>query len=61
MLFVPVLDNHCRMRSIDNATWQIRDHGVVGCSTALSQRHRTRPRTWSTARVDVIRDGFRKK
>jgi len=56
-----VLGNHCRKRAIDNATWQIRDDGVVNCDTALSQPARPRPHAWSTARVGVIRDGFRRK
>ncbi len=58
IIFVPILGNVCRKRLIDNATWQIRDNGIVDCRTALTQNTHGRRMGWSGARVDVIRHGF---
>lgn len=60
ILLVPRFGDVCRVRLIDNATWQIWEDGVVDCQSALVQS-RSRTHTWSTARVDIIRDGFRKR
>ena len=61
ILFVPVLGNRCRHRLIDNATWRIRDGGVVDCNTALSHQAGGGGLRWSAARVDVVREGFRQR
>lgn len=61
VVFVPRSGNRCRQRAIDNATWQMRDAGEVDCDTALSQQKEAIPRESSPSRVEVIRDGFRKK
>jgi hypothetical protein len=61
ILFVPVLGNRCRQRLIENATWRIRDGGVVDCETALSRPKSGGRLTWSAARVDVVREGFRQR
>src|SRR5262245_36373449 len=31
IIFVPIVGNTCRKKLIDNATWQIRDIGLVDC------------------------------
>src|SRR5688572_9687421 len=59
IVFLPIQGDRCRNRLIDNATWRIRDTGMVDCRTALSHSS-ARPR-WSAARADVIRDGFTKR
>jgi hypothetical protein len=61
ILFVPRSGNDCRQRLIDNATWQLRDNGVVDCDTALSPNGAAVPREGAPARVDVIRNGFRRQ
>jgi hypothetical protein len=58
IVFVPILGNHCRSRLIDNATWRIRDNGMVDCKVALNPGAAGRGSGWSAARVDVIRHGF---
>jgi len=60
ILFVPVFGTRCRQRLIDNATWRIRDGDEVDCRTALARHNLPKP-IWSSARVDVVRDGFRRK
>ena len=56
IVFVPLHGNRCRSRLIDNATWRIRDNGIVDCRAALS--HSSPRLRWSAARVDVVRQGF---
>jgi len=58
ILFVPPTGNACRERLIDNATWRIRDKGIVDCDTALARHATVKARQWSSQRVDVIRGGF---
>lgn len=58
IIFVPILGNTCRKKLIDNATWQIRDHGLVDCRAALTQNVHGRQLGWSASRVDIIRHGF---
>lgn len=59
IIFVPVLGNSCRKKLIDNATWQIRDDGVVvDCRVALARGAHGNQLGWSTSRVDIIRNGF---
>jgi hypothetical protein len=58
IIFVPILGNTCRKKLIDNATWQIRDDGLVDCRAALAQGPHGNESGWSTSRVDVIRNGF---
>jgi hypothetical protein len=55
---MPLNDNSCRQRLIDNATGQIHDNGTVDCEAALAQ---SSGRRLSGTRVDIIRDGFFKK
>jgi hypothetical protein len=61
VLFVPPSGNRCRQRVIDNATWLMRDNGEVDCEAVLSPQMGAVPREGSPARVDVIREIFRKK
>jgi len=58
IVFVPLFGNNCRTRLIDNATWRIRDNGVVDCNAALAQSTHGRRIGWSAARLDVVRQGF---
>jgi hypothetical protein len=60
ILFVPIYGNRCRQKLIDNATWRIWDVGPIDCDEAMA-RSAARTHAWSAARVDVVRDGFRKK
>jgi hypothetical protein len=60
ILFVPAFGDQCRRRIIDNTTWRMFDNGVVDCDAALIEvRSRSSGSYWSSARVDVIRNGFR--
>ena len=61
IIFVPILGNTCRKKLIDNATWQIRDNGLVDCRAALAQGAHGNQLGWSASRVDVIRHGFYKR
>lgn len=61
IIFVPILGNTCRKKLIDNATWQIRDNGLVDCRAALAQGAHGNQLGWSGSRVDVIRHGFYKR
>jgi hypothetical protein len=58
IIFVPILGNTCRKKLIDNATWEIRDNGLVDCRAALAQNAHGHKLGWSASRVDVIRHGF---
>jgi hypothetical protein len=59
LLFVPPHGDQCRRRVIDNATWLIADEGLVDCKSALAEiKARIGPQ--GSARLDVIRSGFRK-
>ena len=57
IVFVPIYGNNCRTLLIDNATWRIRDNGMVDCDTALAQNAPDRI-GWSASRLDVVRQGF---
>jgi hypothetical protein len=48
----------CRQKLIDNATWIIRDNGVVDCETAVSKITSTQRQKWSAERVEAIRSGL---
>lgn len=61
IIFLPAIGNICRNHLIDNATWQIRDNGVVDCKSALARSASGRRVGWSAARVDVIRSGFSRR
>lgn len=61
ILFVPVLGKHCRQRWIDNATWYIRDGGVVDCDKALSPDVGGSALNQSSARLDALREAFRQR
>jgi hypothetical protein len=61
IIFVPILGNDCHRKEIDNETWAIRDVGPVACSDALSRSSENANKVWSAARMDAIRDGFRKR
>ncbi|MES1155149.1 MAG: hypothetical protein ABUL48_01840 [Pseudorhodoplanes sp.] len=61
ILFVPREGNDCRQNLLDNLSGRIWDNGVVPCDTALAKFTEKQGGRWSAARVDAIRDGFRKK
>jgi hypothetical protein len=62
MLVVSPTGNLCRERTINNATWQIRDKGLVDCADALAKAaiSSAEGRT-SGSRIDIIRESFRGK
>lgn len=52
-------DGHpCRQKLIDNATWLIRDTGVVDCEAAVSKITSSQRQKWSAERVEAIRSGL---
>jgi hypothetical protein len=59
MLVVPPSGTFCRLRTIDNSTWQIRDNGWVDCDDALAKAANSG--TPPGSRIDLIREGFRGK
>jgi hypothetical protein len=60
VLYVPVEGNVCRRRSIDNATWQIKDDGYVVCDDAVTWNSGAAGQKYFVAvRVDAIRAGFK--
>jgi hypothetical protein len=62
VLLIPAEGDTCRERTIDNATWRIRDAGPVDCTTALARNAAIEANgRWSGSRVDIIRDAFRNR
>ena len=60
VLYVPIEGNVCRRRSIDNATWQIKDDGYVVCDDAVTWNSGAAGQKYFVAvRVDAIRAGFK--
>jgi len=58
VVFVPVLGEECRQKTIDNRTWEIQDHGTAPCKDALAAS--AGRRSGGSSRMDIIRDSFRK-
>jgi len=59
MLVVSPSGKLCSQRTIDNSTWQIREHGWVDCDAALAKANvESHP---MGTRLDLIRDSFRGK
>jgi hypothetical protein len=56
LLVVSPSGTFCRNRTIDNATWRIRDNGWVDCEDALAKSTGT---ATTGARFDLIRQSFR--
>jgi hypothetical protein len=62
VLLVPPQGDTCRERTIDNATWRIRDAGPIDCTVALARNAAPEAKgQWSGSRVDIIRDAFRNR
>jgi hypothetical protein len=59
IIMVPTSGDRCRHLLIDNATWRIRDNGVVDCQTALAQNPTPSPEL--TTRAEAIRMVFGKR
>jgi hypothetical protein len=57
VVFVPVLGEECRQKTIDNRTWEIQDQGTAPCKDALAA---STGRRSGGSRMDIIRDSFRK-
>ena len=55
ILIVPSSGDLCRHRLIDNATWRIKDNGVIACDQAAA---RTTGRQNAASRIEAVRDGF---
>lgn len=63
IVFVPVLGNNCRLNTIDNRTWEVREEGTMHCRDAFATSPHRRAGNSSGAgptRLDIIRDSFRK-
>jgi hypothetical protein len=58
ILFVAPDGYPCHQKIIDNATWLIREGGVVSCDTALSAITSQQRQKWSSDRVEAIRSGL---
>jgi hypothetical protein len=58
MLIVPPDSSLCQERTIDNDTWRIRNGSLVDCEDALAKSAGGPP---SGSRIDLIREGFRKR
>jgi hypothetical protein len=61
IVFVPLLGNRCRQSTIDNATWRIEFKGIVDCHAALYGQRADNLGGFTAARLDVVREGFRKR
>jgi hypothetical protein len=60
MLFVAPGGNRCRQSTIDNATWRIRNGGLVDCDEALAKAANAGNDVRSPgSRLELIRQGFR--
>jgi hypothetical protein len=60
VLVSPWNGDNCRLLLIDNATWQIRDHGLVNCQAATNEA-RSAKRASSAARDNAMRAVFGKR
>jgi hypothetical protein len=60
ILFMPMEGNACRQHLLDNVTGRIWDNGVVACDSALAKGSAGKNYGWSAARIDAVRDGFRR-
>jgi hypothetical protein len=58
LLYVPETGNVCHQWLFDNQNGQFTDKGNVNCDEVADQGL-DGPKNWSTARIRVIRDGFR--
>jgi hypothetical protein len=58
IVIVPTSGNRCKQRIIDNATWIIRDHGIVDCEEMLSVIAERASRDTATHHLDAIRNSF---
>lgn len=58
IVYMPDVGEDCRQKEIDNATWRVRDIGVVPCQQALTATGGSPGARGS--RIDVIRESFRK-
>ena len=62
MVVVSPTGSLCRERTIYNATWQIRDKGLVDCTEALAKAASAGAEGRSAgSRIDIIRESFRGK
>lgn len=61
ILFVPFQGNNCRQNVFDNLSGRIWFFGYVDCGVAIARNAGATSPQWSAARVDAIRDGFRKQ
>jgi hypothetical protein len=61
ILYVLDENNICRQLLFDNHSGQFIDNGYVDCALAAYHGAFDPPKTWSSARVRVITDGFRQR
>jgi hypothetical protein len=58
MLIMNPASSLCETRTIDNDTWRIQNGSLVDCEDALAKAAGGPP---SGSRIDLIREGFRRK
>ena len=61
ILFVPNDGKICRQFLFDNRTGRTNDNGLVDCDHAYYQSASKPPMQWSSARAQVISEGFRRR
>lgn len=61
ILSLPNSRNMCRQHLIDNATGQIRDNGLVNCTTATSENSEVWGHRMMAQRTTAIRESFVQK
>jgi hypothetical protein len=60
-LFVPNDGKICRQSFFDNRSGRMTDNGMVDCLRAYYQSASKPPMQWSSARAQVISEGFRRR
>ena len=61
ILFVPNDGKICRQSFFDNRSGRMTDNGMVDCLRAYYQSASKPPMQWSSARAQVISEGFRRR
>jgi hypothetical protein len=59
IVYMPDVGDDCRQKEIDNATWRVREVGIVPCQQALATKSGGGPGAGGS-RIDIIRQSFRK-
>jgi hypothetical protein len=59
ILFYPETGNACHQLYFNNRDGEFADNGHVDCTRAVVEATKDAPKSWSAARTEVIRKGFR--